>query len=209
VNLVQQGRRSDWDRYREWVLDLGRVPTNREIVSSDYIGLLGRYGWECFRRIAVDLVEPLILVGDDETSRLGFQSLVIDRVINSITNGALSRSIDFVVDPEGSTGKTWIGRYLLTKYPEKVQYLTVGKRDDMAYAIDELKSVYLFDVPRNQMEFFQYSIVEMLKNQLIFSPKYQSSIKTLYNVLHVVVLCNEAPNMTALTDDRFNIIDVN
>ncbi len=31
----QQGKRSDWDRYKEWVVGLGRVPTSDEVINQN------------------------------------------------------------------------------------------------------------------------------------------------------------------------------
>jgi len=99
-------------------------------------------------------------------------------------------------------------RWALSKFPSKVQVLKIGKRDDLAYAIDETKRVFLFDVPREQMQYLQYSILEMLKDRMIFSPKYESGMKILPVSVQVIVFSNEQPNEEALTHDRYEIINV-
>jgi len=137
--------------------------------------------------------------------RLGWQ-LTVGALIESDTPTA--RSIHFVVDPDGGKGKSWICRWALTKYPDKVQILRIGKRDDLAYAIDETKRCFIFDIPREQMTYLQYSVLESLKDQMIFSAKYESSLKVLRNPVQVIVFSNEKPDVTQLTQDRFHLIEI-
>ena len=118
------------------------------------------------------------------------------------------RTIRFYVDPTGGQGKTHLTRALLTEQPFNVQALSVGKRDDIAHAIDETKKIFLFNVPRGGMEFLQYTILEQLKDRLVFSPKYDSKTKILRHNCHVVVFCNEHPNWDKMSVDRFEVIEL-
>ena len=96
------------------------------------------------------------------------------------------RTIIFYSDPEGAQSKSWFTRWYHDKYGD-TQLLRVGKRDDLAHAIDPSKRVFFFDVPRGQLEYFQYNILEQLKDKFVFSPKYNSRNKVLEKVPHVVV----------------------
>lgn len=120
---------------------------------------------------------------------------------------ARPRIIQFVVDQVGNSGKTWFARWYLTNHSDG-QWLKPAKRDDMAYAIDETKRVFFVDVPRGQMEFLQYSILEMLKDQMIFSPKFDSRTKILPVCPHVIVFSNEDPSLDALSFDRYDVYNV-
>ncbi|AXH73216.1 MAG: putative viral replication protein [Demetevirus haddotis] len=115
------------------------------------------------------------------------------------------REVIFMVDPQGGAGKTWFQRYMLTQHSEKTQVLSIAKRDDIAHAIQEDKSIFLFNVPRQGMEFMQYTILEQLKDRMVFSPKYNSRTKILRSKVHVVVFCNEEPDFNKMTEDRYNI----
>jgi len=201
---AEQGKRTDWDVYREWVTELGRVPSKREIINHN-ISLWARYSKSCID-IAEAILDPPSLTSDQP--RFGWQTRVCGRIDNSVTEGANSRTIDFVIDPDGRGGKSWVTRWALTKYPDKVQVLRIGRRDDLAHAIDESKRIFLFDVPRNQMIFLQYSVLEMLKDRLVFSPKYASKMKILHHVPYVAVFSNEEPDMTQLTNDRYFNINI-
>lgn len=117
------------------------------------------------------------------------------------------RTVQFYVDAEGGKGKSWFQAWYLTNHPDKTQVLSAGKRDDIAHTIDKTKSVFFFNIPRGGMEFLQYTILEQLKDRMIFSPKYNSSMKFLTTVPHVVVFCNEMPDMNKMSADRYIIKD--
>lgn len=124
-----------------------------------------------------------------------------------IDEPADDRTVIFVVDTVGNTGKSWLTRYWYSTRDD-IQMLSVGKRDDLAYSIDESKSLFVFDVPRKCMEYFQYPIAEALKNQVVFSPKYESRIKLLCNKCHVVIFCNEQPDRNKMFADRYKVINI-
>lgn len=113
----------------------------------------------------------------------------------------------FVVDPDGKKGKSWFTRYLFSTRDD-IQRLSVGKRDDLAFAIDVSKKIFVFDIPRGQSEFIQYPILEQLKDQMIFSPKYESSCKIIPHKVHILVFMNEQPNKNAMTSDRYKILKI-
>lgn len=112
------------------------------------------------------------------------------------------RSILFYVDRDGGRGKSWFCRWMVSMEPEKVQVLSIGKRDDLAYMIDSTKSIFLFNIPRGCMEMLQYPVLEMIKDRMVSSPKYMSQMKCLQHNSHVVVFCNEFPEDGKLTADR-------
>lgn len=192
---VSQGKRTDWDRYRDWIESINRVPTTREVIR-EFPSLYARYSRKCFE-IAEAFLPPPVLT--ECTLRPGWQATLEDRC----RGPSDERKIEFYVNPDGKAGKTTFCRFMLTHYGDVTQVLRVGKRDDLAYVIDCSKRIFLFDIPRQQMQYLRYEILESLKDQMIFSPKYESSSKMLREVPHVIVFCNEAPDMTALTDDRY------
>lgn len=199
----RSGHRTDWDRFTDFVLELGRIPTERELILHNP-SLFARYARRCSQIARALLPEPDLV--NDATPRFGWQTRVSGLVQSDIPPS--DRTVYFVVDPDGNSGKSWMCRWALSKFPSKVQVLKIGKRDDLAYAIDETKRVFLFDVPREQMQYLQYSILEMLKDRMIFSPKYESGMKILPVSVQVIVFSNEQPNEEALTHDRYEIINV-
>jgi len=126
-------------------------------------------------------------------------------LVEEMESPADDRSVIFYIDKEGNKGKSWLCRYLVTKEPRKVQLMCPGKLTDMAYAVDTRKSKFLFNVQRSQMEHLQYAILEMLKDRVVFSSKYQSCTKLFGHTNHVIVFCNEMPDMNKMSIDRFII----
>ena len=197
-----QGRRRDIEEAVSWAdnftLEAGRAPTSPEIARA-YPSIYLRY--PRVTRLFENRSGPPVL---EEGEPNDWQ-----RELEAELNGEVSpRGIQFYVDPEGGKGKTWFQQYYMTKYPEKTQILSVGKRDDLAHVIDRTKSVFFFNMPRGGMEFFQYVVAEALKDRMVFSPKYSSHMKFLARTPHVVVFCNEHPEMNKMSADRYLIHEI-
>ena len=113
-----------------------------------------------------------------------------------------SRTIVFVIGFSGNEGKSWFVDWWHFNHPSTTQVINPSKKNDMAFALDEDKTVFFFDAPRSkQGEFIQYDILEELKNGRVFSPKYESGMKY-FNPAHVVVMMNEEPEESKLSVDR-------
>lgn len=118
------------------------------------------------------------------------------------------RTIIFVIDYDGNSGKSWFADWYQQKTGDSCQVITPGRRVDMAYTLNLGLKVLLMDAPRaKQNEFIQYDFLEDLKNGRILSSKYESIMKT-FEPMHVVVFMNEDPDMTKLSLDRYKIINV-
>lgn len=192
-----QGKRNDWDDLKEFVLAAGHVPSDRDL-AANFPALYSRSS-KLKDICAAFLPAPVLVEG---TPRAGWQSTIAGMVMNPCVE---RRKVFFFVDYVGNKGKSWMCAYLISKYPERVQVLSSGKRDDLALTIDETKDVFLFDIPRGGLDFLQYSILEKLKDRMIFSPKYCSTVKVLQKLPHVIVFCNEDPDQTKMSVDRYDI----
>lgn len=118
------------------------------------------------------------------------------------------REIIFIVDTTGNQGKSWFARYFKQLH-DTAQIVIPGKKADMAFVIDEDMKTFFFDCPRSkQGDFIQYDFLEELKNGLISSPKYESKLKWLKKP-HVVVMMNEYPDRSKLSEDRYSITVLN
>lgn len=193
-----RGKRSDWELLLEFVTTLDRRPTDKELWLK-FPGLRGRY--QSGIRQMIETFHPLRPAGQGDLRE--WQSALEARIQDPPDD----RKVHFVVDPLGAKGKSWFVRHCL-RTREDVQLLKIGKRDDLAFCIDESKKVFLIDVPRNNMQFLQYPVLEMLKDMTVFSPKYESRLKIFTGPVHVFVFCNEHPDMDALTHDRYEIISL-
>ena len=195
---TEQGRRTDVERLREFIIEHPTRPTAREI-TRNFFGLSLRYG----NRIEqlIDHLRPETRLVPDDAILRNWQTDLYD----FLGSDPDDRSITFYVDEDGNSGKSWFCRYWLTNFFAETQILSIGKRDDLTFALDPTKKYFLFDVPRNNMEFLQYSVLESIKDQIIFCNKYQSKTKVLPAPVHVVVFSNEMPDMNAMTQDRYII----
>lgn len=194
-----QGKRTDFGDLKDFIKASVTRPTHVEI-AEEFPSLWGRYRNACINFLDLFSQKPELVAGDLRNWQLELQNIV--------NEPADDRQIIFVVDPDGNNGKSWLTRYWFTNRDD-LQRLSVGKRDDLAFAVDISKKLFVFDVPRGQSEFIQYCILEQLKDQMIFSPKYESTCKILPTKVHVVVFMNEDPDMSKMTPDRYRIININ
>ena len=189
---------SAFEALREWVKEQPTPPTMR-CVWETFPSLAGRYRSAILECIEIFGNKPELVSGELREWQQELDS--------SVQGSACDRRITFVVDEEGNKGKSWLTSHWLTEY-DGAQFMSVGKRDDLAFSVKVESKLFVFDVPRGSMEFLQYGILEQLKNRVVFSPKYMSVTKILHQVPHVVVFCNEHPDMTKLSEDRYNIIEI-
>lgn len=196
---LNSGKRTDLERVLEWadefILDNGRAPSDREVAAAHPLTLI-RYR---------NFVEVLRLRAPIPILREGEPREWQRELSNELDQPADDRTVLFYVDLEGGTGKTWFQQWYMAKHPDEVQIVGVGRVVDVAHAIEANKSVFLFNVPRDGMQFFQYSICEQLKDRMVFSTKYNSTLKIINKQPHVVVFCNEAPDMEKMSADRYAI----
>jgi hypothetical protein len=198
-----QGKRTEFGDLKEWIKAQETFPSFRD-VAENFPSLAGRYPKSCERFIAEFGNRPN-LMGDDPTD---VELRDWQRELQStIDEEPSTREVIFVVDPEGNKGKSWMTRYWYSTRDD-LQRLSVGKRDDLAFAIDPTKKLFVFDIPRQCMELLQYPILEQLKDRMVFSSKYESTCKVLVHPCHVVVFSNEEPDYTKMTSDRYNVINI-
>lgn len=193
-----QGKRTEFERLRDWLKDSDEVPSLRD-VGEVFPSLLGRYPQAVKLFISLFAPKPTLVVGE-----LRQWQRRLDEVLGGEPD---DRKIIFCVDPIGNAGKSWLTRYWFSNRDD-MQMLSIGKREDLAYAIDETKRVFVFDIPRGSMEYLQYPVLEMLKNRMIFSSKYQSVTKTLNYQPWVIVFSNEEPDRNAMTSDRYRMFNL-
>lgn len=192
------GNASSFEALRDWVSAQETCPTYRDIWET-FPSLAGRYKGACMECIELFGKRPQLVEGELREWQSG-----VDELVSGVAD---DRRVIFVVDPEGNSGKSWLCRYWMS-HRNSTQFLSVGKRDDLAYSVNTDTDLFVFDIPRGSMEYLQYGIFEQLKNRVVYSPKYTSMTKILNQTPHVVVFCNEEPDMDKLTADRYHIINI-
>lgn len=191
------GKTNRFDDLKKWVLAQPTKPT-APLIAEKFPSIYLQY-----RRVMewIDLIYPQTVAVEGEFNEC--QQDLADRLAAEPDD----RRIIFVVDTVGGTGKSWFIKKWMSMHPELTQLLSIGKRDDLAHAIDPSRRYFLFDLPRSQSEFLQYSVLEQLKDRFVFSPKYESRTKFLQHVPHVVVFMNERPDRNKLSADRYQVIN--
>lgn len=196
-----QGHRTDLDELIAWADDFtetnGRAPTSPDIAKLQPAAYLK---YPRFRALVAHRAPRRALEFGQPKP---WQQELSDR----LSDPADDRTIDFMVDHDGGKGKTWFCRWMLTNNAN-VQILGIGKKSDIAYMVDETKSIFLFNVGRGQMDYLSYPLLEALKDRLLISTKYQGQTKMWNSKVHVVVLSNEEPDMEKLTQDRYYIVNL-
>lgn len=191
--IPKPGKRSDLEKFLDAVKagerSKRRLLEDHPTVYARY----PRYVQECLREYAPRLPVP------DITLR-PWQAEIIER----LKLDAHPRKIFFYVDRTGGAGKSTFSRYLVAMF-ENVQIIRPGKVQDMAYELREDSRTVIVDVPRSSMEHVQYQFLEYLKDGTVPSCKYESCTKFYLKSLHVMVFCNEEPDMTKLSADRYDI----
>jgi len=190
----EQGKRNDWAELRDYIKQAATRPTLGELWEQ-FPSLVGRY-----RSSVVHAIDELYQPPAREIGQLRDWQRELERELDGEPD---DRSIRFVIDPEGNSGKTWFIKYYMFKHPGTCQMMSVGKRDDLAHSLRTSCRVIFLNIPRGCMEYLQYSFLESVKDGIIFSPKYESATKQMEQQAHVVVMCNELPDYNKLSRDRF------
>lgn len=192
------GKRSDLCAFKEavraGVLSLSEIRENYSEVYARY----PRFVLEYLKQHEA----PVEL--EDHPLR-NWQQLLLDSIMGEVS----PREVTFVIDEKGNGGKTWFSSYVRKLLPEKVFLCLPGKKSDMVYALNTLgfkPTVCIIDAPRSkQGEFLQYDFLEELKNGRVFNTKYESCMIE-FKPPHVIVMMNEMPDMTKLSEDRYKLI---
>lgn len=124
-------------------------------------------------------------------------------VLDILAQDPHPRHVNWIVDEVGGQGKTLLSKYLVST--KDAFYSTGGKHADIFHAfVQSPKSVVVFDFCRDQEERVCYSVIEALKNGIVFSGKYQSCSRS-FSVPHVVCFSNFHPDQSKLSRDRWRI----
>lgn len=115
-----------------------------------------------------------------------------------------ARKIIWYVDFVGNTGKSWLTKTILAGGDSIAFENSRGL--DIKHAYNGQK-IAIFDLTRSQESYFNYGVLESIKNGVMFSSKYESQMK-LFKQPHVVVFANWPPDTTKLSEDRWDVRDL-
>lgn len=131
------------------------------------------------------------------------------RIMDALDNTD-DRGICAVYDPRGASGKTWLVRWLYERgsgfyVPPTckssqtiIQFVASGYRGEKYIVID---------IPRStRWNNDLYIAVETIKDGLVYDTRYHTTIRNIQGV-KVLVMCNNKPNVSKLSQDRWVILD--
>lgn len=126
-------------------------------------------------------------------------------LLEKLLKPADDRTIYWICDPSGGSGKTTFAAYLVRNHDA---IILAGKSQDMFYAYDN-EPIIVIDIPRaDTLEYLNYGAIEKLKDGVFFSGKYTSSLKLREHKAHVLVFSNQEPERSKWTADRLHLIHV-
>lgn len=198
-SIPQQGARNDIKKVIEEILE-GKAIMDIEHTST-YI--------RNKRNIdsAIELIrdnkrkDKVALTFNDVTLRRWQQELLT--TITSIDED--DRTIYWVYDTIGNTGKTWFAKYLTFQYG--AAYFNNSSSKDISY-LYQGETICVFNIVRTLEDHVNYSILESLKDGIIISTKYECRRIHIEKPPIVIVFCNFPPNGDKLSKDRLTIINV-
>nr|QUS52591.1 replication protein [Mute swan feces associated circular virus 3] len=122
------------------------------------------------------------------------------------------RTIHWIVDIDGNSGKSFLAQYLCLT--DKV-IIADGKKADIFNQLKtwmddheyESPRIILCDVPRYNIGFVNYGLLEQLKNGFVYSGKYEGGVCH-FESPHVFVFANSYPDEDNWTKDRIEIIEL-
>ena len=143
-----------------------------------------------FRRVKAKMMIEAFKESLDEIPEYGLRlwQILLNGKIKEIPD---SREIIWVYGPKGNEGKSTFARDLFRR---GWFYTRGGPADNVAYQYIGKTTNVVFDVPRDKKDYLQYSLIEMFKDRMIVSNKYEPIMMPLLDNIHVVVMCNFLPD---------------
>lgn len=193
-----QGQRSDLESIRYMMLNDCHLDDIKDANFSCYIR----------HKRAIDHEYKVIQYEKAKMRRLAMYDSVQWRpwqqdVIELIQTDPDPRRVHWFYEESGNTGKSYLSRYLISKYSGFL--CTGGKVVDIQYAYEGQRIVIL-DLSRTKAEHIDhlYEMIELWKDGSFLSTKYESQTKH-FGTPHVLVFSNFRPSTEKLSEDRWDI----
>lgn len=150
-----------------------------------------------------------LLKNYDDTVWKPWQLQILD-IVNSEPD---ARTFHWFWESAGNVGKSFLSKYI---YLIKRTIIADGKKDNVFNQIltdiqshddDPNIEVILLDIPRHNLEYVNYGMLEQIKNGLVYSGKYEGGV-CLFDKVHLIIFANEYPKEYSVSTDRWNIVEI-
>jgi len=125
-----------------------------------------------------------------------------------------SRTIISIYDPEGASGKSTFFKHLYFTNPDKVARISYASAQQLRSSLVNLSAhqIYIIDLVRTKGRNDSYidliSVLEDLKNGLVFNGMYGSGNNLLMEPPHIILSANFIPDIELLSKDRWKIYQI-
>lgn len=191
----ERGKRTDIDRAVHCALTEGLAACRRKFPGT----------WIRYERA----IRKYVRDEEAETRTEHFVPRVWQKeVLGALQAAANDRTILWVTDAAGNTGKSRLARHLAFTH---TGLLLSGKLADMSFALSDymdtkgsVPRVVIFDITRAQADYSDhlYSFAESVKNGMVFTTKYESRQLILDPIPHVLFLSNFSWDRSKFSHDR-------
>lgn len=207
MKVNKPGQRTDLDSVKE-AIDRGE--TYDEVVDANFSVASRCHKFIKERIQARDSNKQVAILRERlESASLRPWQQILKDVVEEEAN---PRAIHWIWCKNGSSGKSWMARYLVAT--KGAAYLTFGKKSDLAYiyagnqagivVINLSRTANPGEEDKNRSHFMDglYSLAEDLKDGMMVSTKYESRT-LIFDVPHVIFFANFEPDYTKWSADRY------
>lgn len=133
------------------------------------------------------------------------------QIIDIVDTEPNNRTVNWFWESNGNVGKSFLAKYLYLKYGA---IIADGKKDNVFNQVknwldthkqEEDIRLVLLDIPRYNIGYENYGVLEKLKDGMMYSGKYEGGVCA-FLPPHVVVFANTPPNTEHFSEDRWNVV---
>lgn len=199
-----QGQRTDLEDLQE-AIKQGESWTELSHNHFTTLAKYSKFAREYFNLVKQENVMEKLKESLDNVELRAWQKGILDICEEEAHN----RKVMWFWESEGNVGKSWMAQYL--QVMKNAILLQPMKKSDMVHILSKTihqSDIVIFDLTRSSEEGsvkVVYEVIEMIKNRHICSGKYDSDSFN-FSKKHVIVFSNYAPDMSALSADRWKIV---
>lgn len=133
------------------------------------------------------------------------------QIFDMFSNPPSSRSICWVYNKDGNIGKSWFCKYVALNRNDVI--IASGKKNDVFNQVNTMiqegiePKIVILDIPRHDIEYLNYGMLEEIKNGLMYSGKYEGG-RCIFNNPHLVIFSNSLPDYSKYSDDRWCVCEL-